>query len=229
LINVIRAVGVIALEYLTPEEMRRAELRASSRGLDVAALMENAGAAVARTIRERYASGGGHTILVVCGTGNNGGDGFVVARGLSKEWEVRVLLLATSPSMIKTIEAKANFERLAGERVTVALAGDADAVVGRKRWFTEAEIALDGIFGTGVKGEVREPMRTAIRLINESEAVKVAIDVPSGLDPASGAVGAGATVRADLTIALHRAKTGLRGAEEFTGEVVVVPIGISDV
>ena len=81
--------------------------------------------------------------------------------------------------------------------------------------------------GTGVRGEVREPIATAIRLINSSSAAKVAVDLPSGLDPASGAVSSAGAVRADVTITLHRPKVGLRDREEYTGEVIVVPIGIS--
>ena len=82
------------------------------------------------------------------------------------------------------------------------------------------------IFGTGVKGGVvNEPYATAISLVNGSKGVKVAIDLPSGIDPATGAASR-PTVRADVTLALHLPKVGLRGREEFTGEVVVVPIGI---
>jgi len=217
------------LDYLTPEEMREAELLASSHGLDVAALMENAGKAIAQTVRERYGGdvGGRRGLLVVCGTGNNGGDGFVAARQLSRELKVRVLLLATTPSAIRTDEARANFERLAVETVETACAGDVENLVERSGWISKAEIILDAIFGTGVRGEIREPMASAIRLINESNAIKVAIDLPSGLDLGSGDVSGGGVVRADLTVALHRPKTGLRGKEEYTGEVVVVPIGIS--
>ena len=217
------------MEYLTPEEMREAELRASSHGLDVATLMENAGGAIAQTVGERYCGGAGgrRTLLAVCGTGNNGGDGFVAARQLSRELKVRVLLLAASPSAIKTVEARVNFERLAAEPVETCCAGDVKTLVGRSVWIAKAEVILDAIFGTGVRGEIREPMATAIRLINESNAAKVAIDLPSGLDPGSGDVSGGGVVRADLTVALHRPKMGLRGREEYTGEVVVVPIGIS--
>lgn len=217
------------MEYLTPEEMREAELRASSHGLDTATMMENAGRAIAQTVRERYGgdAGEGRSLLAVCGTGNNGGDGFVAARRLSRELRVRVLLLAADPSMIKTVEARTNFERLAGEPVEVSCAGDLETLADRAGWIADAGVILDAIFGTGVKGEIREPMASAIRLINESKAVKVAIDLPSGLDPASGEVSAGGAVRADLTVALHRPKTGLRGRDGYTGELVVVPIGIS--
>jgi NAD(P)H-hydrate repair Nnr-like enzyme with NAD(P)H-hydrate epimerase domain len=77
-----------------------------------------------------------------------------------------------------------------------------------------------------VKGEVvNEPYATAISLVNGSEGARVAVDLPSGIDPATGAASR-PSVRADVTLALHLPKVGLRGREEFTGEVVVLPIGI---
>lgn len=211
------------MEYLTPEEMREAEVRAASLGLDEAALMENAGAAVARVLNDRYSRAGGRRILVVCGLGNNGGDGMVAARHLAEGWQVRVLLLG-SAATIKTRISAENWERL-GPQVEKAEAADATALAGRSEWFDWANIILDSILGTGVKGEVREPMASAIRLMNASVAVTVAVDVPSGLDPLTGGASA-STVQADLTIALHRAKVGLRGKQEYTGEIVVVPIGM---
>ncbi len=217
------------MDFLTPNEVRELELRATRRGLGVDVLMENAGSSVARTIMELYGTrrGPGRTILVVCGTGNNGGDGFVAARYLSGNWAVRVLLLASSPSMIKTKEARENFERLSTEPVELAVA-DAETLASHGSWFGDATIIVDAIFGTGVKGEVREPMRTAIGMVNAAKGIKVAIDIPSGLDPATGNVPEGGAVKADLTVALHAPKTGLKGKETYTGEVVSVPIGLSE-
>ena len=96
-----------------------------------------------------------------------------------------------------------------------------------REWFASSDVILDAILGTGVKGDVREPVASAVRLMNDTGSAKVAIDVPSGLDPLTGAAGA-ATVRADLTITLHRAKVGIRGKAEYTGEVLAVPIGIRE-
>jgi NAD(P)H-hydrate epimerase len=129
--------------------------------------------------------------------------------------------------MIKTVEARENFDLLAAARVDVSMAGDSEALSERAGLISNAGVILDAIFGTGVRGGIREPMASAIGLINLSKAAKVSIDLPSGLDPSTGEVGPGGAVRADLTVALHAAKTGLRGREDYTGEVVVVPIGIS--
>lgn len=214
--------------YVTPEEMREAELRASAYGLDGAALMERAGAAVAGVVEERYPQSGGRRrrkVLVVCGLGNNGGDGLVAARRLAGGSWVRVLLLGEAAA-IKTKEAAENWALLGGtvERVEAV---DGSRLLERRDWFEWAEVVLDAILGTGVRGQVREPLATAIGLVNGARCAKVAIDVPSGLDPLTGAAGS-ATVRADVTIALHRAKVGLRGKSGYTGEVVVVPIGIRE-
>lgn len=217
------------MEYLTPEEMREAESRAVAGGVSISTLMENAGAAVAATVLGRYGDQiKGRPILVICGTGNNGGDGLVAARHLSPKAKVRVLLLADSPSSIKTDEARANWQRLSGLPVEVVLCGTREKVAELSAWFEEASVLIDAILGTGAKGALREPIATAVRMFNASRGIRVAVDLPSGLDPASGAVSESGCIRADITIALHRAKSGLRGRAEYTGELVVVPIGISE-
>ena len=226
MINVICG-SEIDLDYVTPQQMAEAESRAAAHGLGVEGLMENAGAAIARKVRELYGGDVGRTVTVVCGTGNNGGDGFVAARYLSSVMKVRVLILASDASKIKTSEAKLNLERLHDSPVEISFAGDVASLLRRAGLLEEADLVVDAILGTGVRGEVREPIATAIRLINESNAATVAVDLPSGLDPASGSISSAGAVRADTTITLHRPKVGLRGKMEYTGEVVVVPIGIS--
>ncbi len=211
------------MDYITPEEMRRVEAGASDRGLDEQALMENAGAAIVRVLEQRYARLDGGRMLVVCGLGNNGGDGMVAARLLGGRWHVRALLLGRAAG-IKTETSATNWSRLKAS-VQKAEAPDLVSLLGYRDWFAWPDVILDCILGTGARGEVREPMATAIGMMNASRAPKVAVDIPSGLDPLTGAA-ASATVRADLTIALHRAKVGLSGKGEYTGEVVVASIGI---
>jgi len=213
------------MEYLTPQQMRDAEARAGSYGLGPAELMENAGAAVARVVEERYARTAGANILILCGLGNNGGDGLVAARYLGSGWRVRVLLLGRAADL-KTREAATNWAKLRAP-VERAETPDQQSLLSRREWFAWADVILDAILGTGVKGELREPMASAVRLANDSGSSKIAIDLPSGLDPLSGAACA-TTVRADLTITLHRAKVGMRGKGGYTGEVLAVPIGIRE-
>jgi hydroxyethylthiazole kinase-like uncharacterized protein yjeF len=211
------------LEYITPEAMGELEKGASEYGLGVKELMENAGRGVAEFVLSRY--GPGRRVCVVCGGGNNGGDGFVAARYLSSGCRVDVILL-TSPERIRTEEARQNWDALASTRAELHVASETSTLVGLSAAVAEADVIVVAIFGTGVKGRaVNEPYATAISMVNGSKAVKVAVDLPSGIDPATGAASR-PTVRADVTLALHLPKVGLMGREEYTGEVVVVPIGI---
>jgi hydroxyethylthiazole kinase-like uncharacterized protein yjeF len=211
------------LDYITPEEMGELERGASAYGLGVEELMENAGKGVAEFVLAKY--GYAERICVVCGGGNNGGDGMVAARYLSARVKVDVILL-TSPENIRSEEARANWHALAGTKAKLHVAEDVAGLVENSNAFAEADAIVVAIFGTGVKGGVvREPYSKAISMINSSLAGKVAIDLPSGIDPATGAASRPA-VKADFTVALHLPKIGLKGREEFTGEVVVVPIGI---
>ena len=211
------------MEYITPEAMGELERGASEYGLGVKELMENAGRGVAEFVLSRY--GPARRVCVVCGGGNNGGDGFVAARYLSASCRVEVILL-TSPDRIRTEEARQNWKALASTRAELHVAGEISTLTSLSTAIAEADVVVVAIFGTGVKGgAVNEPYATAISLVNGSKGVKVAVDLPSGIDPATGAASR-PTVRADVTLALHLPKVGLRGREEYTGEVVVVPIGI---
>ena len=176
-------------------------------------LMERAGVGLARAVA-RAAPGG--DVAVVCGGGNNGGDGYVVAR-LLRERGRRVRVLTTvDPAKLKG-DARANFERLPGDPpepfAPEALAG--------------AETIVDAILGTGFSGEPRADVAAAITAINAAEALVVAADVPSGVDAATGAV-AGEAVRADVTVTFHAAMPGLwiLPGKARAGEVEVVDIGI---
>ena len=211
------------MDYVTPDQMSELERGASEYGMGVKELMENAGREVAEFVLSRY--GAGVQVCVFCGGGNNGGDGMVAARYLSSRCGVDVVLL-TSPENIRSREARENWRALAGTKAVLHIAVDAAGLAGSSRVIAKSDVVVVAIFGTGVKeGVVREPYATAISMINGANAAKVAIDLPSGIDPATGAASRPA-VKADVTVALHLPKIGLKGREEFTGEVVVVPIGI---
>ncbi len=213
------------MDYVTPDEMSELERSASEYGLGVKELMENAGKGVAEYVLSRY--GPGRRICAICGGGNNGGDGMVAARYLSSRCSVEVVLL-TSPEKIRSQEARENWDALAATKARLHVAEDAASLAKISDAIAGAEVILVAIFGTGVKGGVvREPYATAISVVNGSKAGKIAIDLPSGIDPATGAASQPA-VKADVTLALHLPKIGLKGREEFTGEVVVVPIGIRE-
>jgi NAD(P)H-hydrate epimerase len=177
-------------------------------------LMERAGSGLARVVAELAPDG---PVAVVCGKGNNGGDGLVAARVLREQGrEVRVLLLGAAEDYRG--DARANVERLPGpepQPFAAAALGDAAAII-------------DAILGTGFSGEPREPAATAIDAINGAAgAVVVACDVPSGVEGSSGEV-AGVAVRAAATVTFHAAKPGLWIApgKAHAGRVTVIDIGI---
>ncbi len=176
-------------------------------------LMEAAGRAVAETVGELALDG---PVRVVCGKGNNAGDGLVAARYLAEAgFEVEALLLWPAEEL--SGDAAANLGRFSAEHVRGDLGprlADSGAIV-------------DAIFGTGFAGEPREPALGAIAAIAACNAPVVACDIASGVDASSGEV-AGAAVEADFTVSFHAAKLGHRVApgKRHTGELRVAPIGI---
>lgn len=182
-------------------------------------LMENAGAAIANAVRQRLSSG---KIVIVAGKGNNGGDAFVAARHLGG-YDVTVILLGRKEE-IKTEEALHNWKAL--ERTTLSLIEAVDSTAIDRSLVKNADIIIDGIFGTGIHGKIKETESTAIDIINESGAFVISVDVPSGFDPDGGRFDK--SVRAGLTLTFHKMKAGMlsKGAGEYTGEIRVVDIGI---
>lgn len=198
------------------EEMRAIDAWAiEERGVPSLELMEAAGRAVAEAVASLAPEG---PIRVVCGKGNNGGDGFVAARLLREMgFEVEALLLWPGEELRG--DAAVNFERFGGE----LLEGDLD---GR---LADSGAVVDAIFGTGFEGAPREPAASAIEAINRCGAPVVACDIASGVDASTGEV-AGEAVEADVTVSFHAAKLGQRVApgKWHTGELRVAPIGIPD-
>jgi NAD(P)H-hydrate epimerase len=185
------------------------------RGIPGIELMERAGAGLAELLEERAPDG---RVAVVCGKGNNGGDGLVVARLLRERGrEVDVLLLAEADELRG--DARANLERLPGPPPGRFDPGALDG----------AAAIVDAILGTGFSGEPREPAKGAIEAINAARdhAVVVACDVPSGVDGSTGEA-AGPAVHAGATATFHAAKPGLWIApgKGLSGPVTVIDIGI---
>jgi ADP-dependent NAD(P)H-hydrate dehydratase / NAD(P)H-hydrate epimerase len=177
-------------------------------------LMERAGAGLARVCLERAPAG---TVAVVCGAGNNGGDGLVAARLMKEQGrEVNVLMLA-DPGALRG-DALANYERLAPGVSPVPFS---------ERALSGATLIVDAILGTGFAGTPREPAGAAIAAINRSGAEVVACDVPSGVDASTGEI-SGEAVRAAATVTFHAAKPGLWIApgKGHAGAVTIVDIGI---
>jgi NAD(P)H-hydrate epimerase len=211
---------------ITPDEMRAVEERAERLGVSRLLLMEAAGKAVADYI-ERKMGAAGKRVVVVAGAGNNGGDGFVAARHLAAYGaRVKVFLVGLGEN-IRTPEASLNWRIVKEMNRSIELfqLRDESFMSSIEKAISEADVVVDAIFGTGLRGELKEPYASVIGLINKSGAFKLAVDVPSGLDPLTGEV-CGAAVRADATVTFHRAKKGLFVKQDLVGELVVANIGI---
>jgi NAD(P)H-hydrate epimerase len=185
-------------------------------------LMENAGRGVADVLCRLGISG---PVVVCCGKGNNGGDGFVIARHLEiRGHAVRVLLWAKPEEL--SGDAAANYAILAKSDVPIEVFGaDYDAHQ-LARHLAGAAWVVDALLGTGARGEPKPPIDAVIEQINASGVPVVAVDLPSGLDCDSG-VAARHTIRAAHTCTFVAMKPGLLqpGAAQYTGEVHVLDIG----
>lgn len=216
------------------EAMTGADRRAQALGIPEERLMEHAGTAVAAAVRAlavdtgRWGTG---PIVILCGPGNNGGDGFVAARRLALAGAQVVVAIVATDSRPRNVTAARNWDRIARDegiaKIHAPVARDV-AVFGHG--MEKASVIVDALLGTGVRGTLREPIRSAVELIVRARAKGipvVAIDTPTAVDLSSGEPSDPA-VQADLTVTFHRPKTGLltrRGAA-YAGKVLVAPIGI---
>ncbi len=212
------------MTILSVESMKKLEQAAVEGGLSYLRLMENAGSAAARIIRSTYAMEG-RRVAVLCGSGNNGGDGFVIARKLMEEGAlVTVVLMCGAPT---TPQAKDTLARLRGTSVVLCnletepfLAAEAVRAAG---------MIVDAVFGIGFHGALPDYMRHLFRLVRESVAPVVAVDIPSGLAADSGEADPD-TPHAALTITFSALKPALIAAASamYYGRVEVVSIGIDN-
>ena len=206
---------------VTAAQMREIERAGDAHGLPYLQMMENAGLAAYAELQKQFSHPG--RLLVVCGKGNNGGDGFVIARAAAKDgWNVTVLLAESEP---KTADAIRNFERLHSLPVHIC----ADGSVLEPPCF---DAAVDALYGTGFHGELRPSGLAACALMNrqhENGAFVLAADLPSGISTDTGEVAEGA-VRADLTVTFDSYKplhTAVSSAP-LCGKIVCADIGIRD-
>jgi hydroxyethylthiazole kinase-like uncharacterized protein yjeF len=207
---------------LTPEEAATLDRDTQAGGVSADVLMERAGRAGARAAREVAGGAYGRRAVVVCGKGNNGGDGLVAARQLGR-WGVRTtVVLLEDPDELRE-PAAGNARRLADVGSVRVRTFDER---GLRRELARADVAVDAIFGTGFRGMPEDEWASAIAGVNEAEAPAVAVDIPSGVNGATGVV-EGEAVRAELTVAFGAPKLGtvvMPGAE-YAGIVRVVDIG----
>jgi NAD(P)H-hydrate epimerase len=210
---------------LTRDQVRNVDrIAVDDYGMSSLVLMENAGRGVVDVLLRIAPTPG--TAAILCGKGNNAGDGFVIARHLHiRGVDAKVVLLL--PPAELTGDARANYEILArGEFPIVDLSAAVTPEL-LNQHAGDAAWLVDAMLGTGAIGEPREPLATAIRWMNEQPARRLAVDIPSGLDCDTG-VAASATIRAEVTCTFVAMKPGFvqQPARAYLGETHVVSIGV---
>jgi hydroxyethylthiazole kinase-like uncharacterized protein yjeF len=205
---------------LTAEQVRSAEAAAVSEGATLRELMERAGAAVAARVDEVAGEG---RVTVVCGGGNNGGDGWVCARLLHECGRDVIVLSAADLSKLAEPAGDAARDAIAAQVRHLRLDSPAAAVVE----FGHSAVIVDALLGIGIRGEPREPYASLIAAVNDSDAVVVAIDLPSGVDGDTGTAG-GAVIAADTTVTFSALKAGcvLQPGAALCGDTVVADVGV---
>lgn len=202
-------------EVLTPDQMGEADRLTIAAGTPGIELMERAGAAVARAATEHV--GGGRRIAVLCGPGNNGGDGFVAARLLKEQgFDIRLFLLGEK-------------KRLQGDAAEAAARWYGASEAFDPAALADCDLVIDALFGAGLARDLAGEAKRAVEAINASRAPVVAVDLPSGIDGATGQV-RGAAVRATASVTFCRMKPGhlLMPGRMHAGRVTVADIGIPE-
>ena len=215
---------------MTRDEVRAIDSWATNTlGIPGVVLMENAGCSCAQLIKEKLADIAVPKVCIFCGTGNTGGDGYVIARHLLNSGFTVTVVVCGDRGKVKG-DAKINLDIL--ERMGQAIellnldAGDIPARV--KGFAAGADMLVDSIFGTGLSGQLSDKYKQLIESINSHDCPILAVDIPSGLDCDSGEP-LGTAVRATYTVTFVAVKKGFTspsGASDYTGEVFVASIGV---
>jgi NAD(P)H-hydrate epimerase len=210
---------------LTRDQSRDLDRRASEEfGLPGVVLMENAGRGTAELL---VTLGGTGSVAVCCGKGNNGGDGFVIARHLDNRGVAARVLLFGRPDDLHG-DAAVNYRVIARSNLPITV--HADRAVNPEaltRDLATADWVVDALFGTGLTGPLRAPFDAVVAAINSCGRRVLAVDIPSGLDCDTGRP-LGPTVRAEHTATMAALKKGFAdpAAKEWVGEVHVIDIGV---
>ena len=204
---------------ISVDQMYQIENKGHDMGFLKKFMMENAGAVAVRKLIEKIGDVNSKNILIFVGMGNNGGDGQVMARHLAGHNANVTVVLLGKPEKIKTEESKWNWTILEKMPSVKLITGDSTDFN-----FTP-DVIVDGILGTGIKGEIREPYASAIAFINQTDCFKFAVDVPSGMDPQTGET-ASLFTKCNMTVTFHKMKQGIPKRKDLTGELFAEKIGI---
>ena len=188
-------------------EVKVLDINSALYGMPPESLMENAGKAVAETALKEFDF---KNCTVLCGGGNNGGDGLVAARYLSKKRNVKIIMVKEAKSLI----ARKNFRRAKRAGIPVYRYKK-----GMEKELRKSELIIDAMLGIGASGELREPYNTIAKAVNESPAKVISVDVPTGL-------GGKTAVKPDITVTFHAAKDRMN--EKNSGRIFVADIGIPE-
>ena len=227
------------MERYSPDKkcvvMTRDEVRAfdawaiNTLGIPGVVLMENAGRSCAELIEDKLKDTAKPKVCIFCGTGNNGGDGYVIARHLINRGVQVVVVVCGDRNKIKG-DAKTNLDILEqmGESVELLNLFDQDVVGQVEHLSTGAGIIVDSLFGTGLRGQLSDEYKRLIESINACNSPILAVDIPSGLDCNSGE-SLGEVIRAAWTVTFVAIKKGFVAtkATQYTGEIFVASIGIA--
>ncbi len=214
------------MTLLTPEQMYRLDKRTMDDfGIPSRVLMETAGKGCADYIKENYAST--NEVALVCSSGNNGGDGFVIARWLDKYgFDCTVYLVGTKEKF--SAETRANYDLIEKLGLKIHEIDEEDVWKQKRLALLTADIVVDSIFGIGFKGELKGLMKVVVESINRTKGTVISVDIPSGLNALTG--NSSLCVKADVTLTMASLKIGhvLGKGRCVCGETEVVPIGIPD-
>lgn len=221
--KVIKAAG-LGLRFLSRDEVRNVDQRAIDEfGIPGIILMENAGRGAAELLIQRGIDG---PVVICCGKGNNGGDGFVIARHLDQAGiDVAILLFADASKL--SGDALTNYEIAKRSRLTIHEHPTPQSSEELAKSLASADWIVDALLGTGIQGEVKDDIRGVIESINAAGNKVLAVDLPSGLDANSGEP-FGACIQATLTTTFVARKLGFDNpaSAQWTGDVEVVDIGL---
>jgi NAD(P)H-hydrate epimerase len=213
------------MRSVTVQQIQELDRRAiEDFGVPSIVLMENAGREVSRVALQHLQHDDSPRVCVVCGLGNNGGDGLVIARHLINARVKVDLFIVGDPRRLKA-DAAVNYRILESCRYPIHSVEQMNTNF--RRALSRCYWIIDAIFGVGLSREIGEPFCSIIDILNRSGKRILAVDVPSGLDGTTGRIW-GACIKADITVTFSFAKKGLliREGPAYAGQVMVVDIGI---
>lgn len=207
-------------DYITVREMVAIEMNAEALGVSTQLMMENAGRAIANEIASRFPKGS--KIIAISGVTGNGGDAFTAARHLvCQGYEVESWILG-DPRNITLKNSRVNYNAIAHMTHSVKVKAIRDSSLIEP---IVADVVIDGLIGTSLRGPLRPPFLQMVQAINASDAYKVSVDIPTGMEASTGDIH-GEAVQADLTLTFHKPKTGYKHNPSATKELIPTSIGI---